>query len=110
MLLSGSKSLRAAATELRAPNKTTSPSLPLRNVLDIYNAQGGLVKAVSESALQMQLANGSRIVTLPGKEANIRAYSSVSLRILDEAARVPTELYRSVRPMLAVSHGRLILL
>src|SRR5436309_264274 len=81
-----------------------------RKVLDFYNALGRPVKTVSESALQMQLANGSRIVTLPGKEANIRAYSSASLLILDEAARVPTELYRSVRPMLAVSHGRLILL
>jgi hypothetical protein len=30
--------------------------------------------------------------------------------IIDEAARVPDELYRSVRPMLAVSGGRLMAL
>src|SRR5207245_6682944 len=36
--------------------------------------------------------------------------SGVRLLIIDEAARVSTDLYRAVRPMLAVSGGRLILL
>jgi hypothetical protein len=34
----------------------------------------------------------------------------VSLLVIDEASRVPDELYQSVRPMLAVSGGRIILL
>src|SRR5262249_43753363 len=37
-------------------------------------------------------------------------FSSISLLILDEAARVPDDLYRAVRPMLAVSGGRMICL
>src|SRR5262245_45093301 len=81
-----------------------------RKVLDFYNGLGRPVRAHSASALQLQLVNGSRIVSLPGKEANIRAYSAVALLIIDEASRVPDELYRAVRPMLAVSGGRLILL
>jgi hypothetical protein len=58
----------------------------------------------------LELENGSRIVSLPGKEANVRGYAGVSLMIVDEAARVPDDLYYSVRPMLAVSSGRLIAL
>jgi hypothetical protein len=54
--------------------------------------------------------NGSRIVALPGAEGNIRGYSGVALLIIDEAARVPDPLYYSVRPMLAVSRGRLVAL
>lgn len=37
-------------------------------------------------------------------------YARVSMLVIDEAARVPDELYRAVRPMLAVSDGRLICL
>jgi hypothetical protein len=58
----------------------------------------------------MQLANGSRIISLPGDEETIRGYSGVRLLVVDEAARVPDDLYRSVRPMLAVSQGRLVCL
>ena len=34
---------------------------------------------------------------LPGREGTIRSYSGVDLLILDEASRVPDDLYRSVR-------------
>jgi hypothetical protein len=66
--------------------------------------------ATEESALRMELSNGSRIVALPGKEATIRGFSGVSLLIIDEASRVEDALYQSVRPMLAVSGGRIVLL
>lgn len=64
----------------------------------------------SESALEMEFENGSRIVALPGKEETIRGFSGVALLIVDEAARVPDALYQAVRPMLAVSGGQIILL
>ncbi len=76
----------------------------------LYNRLGRPVKTVQESALTMELANGSRIISLPGEEGSIRGYSGVSLLVIDEAARVSDELYRSVRPMLAVSGGKLIAL
>jgi hypothetical protein len=56
---------------------------------------------------ELELENGSRIVALPGREGTIRSFSGVNLLVIDEAARVPDDLYRSVRPMLAVSGGRL---
>ena len=36
------------------------------------------------------------------------AVAGVTLLVIDEAARVRDDLYRSVRPMLAVSEGRLV--
>ncbi len=70
----------------------------------------GFTPTESESALQVELENGSRIVALPGKEGTIRGYSGVSLLLLDEAAKIPDETYYTVRPMLAVSGGRLVAL
>jgi hypothetical protein len=58
----------------------------------------------------MELANGSRIISLPGDEATIRGYSGVTTLIVDEAARVLDSLYYAVRPMLAVSGGRMVCL
>ena len=75
-----------------------------------YAAVGKPVKAEKHTELQLELANGSRVVALPGKEATIRSFSGVRLLVLDEAARVPDELYYAVRPMLAVSRGRLVAL
>jgi hypothetical protein len=63
-----------------------------------------------ESALRIELAHGGRIVALPGKESTVRGFSAVSLLIVDEASGVLDDLYRAVRPMLAVSGGRVVLL
>src|SRR4029434_3443645 len=64
----------------------------------------------AESALRLELANGSRIISLPGDEGTIRGFSGVAMLIIDEAALVADSLYYSVRPMLAVSRGRLVAL
>lgn len=63
-----------------------------------------------DNKLSLQLENGSRVVSLPSSEATIRGFSAVDLAIFDEDARVGDDLYRAVRPMLAVSDGRLILM
>ena len=81
-----------------------------KKALDIHRSLGGRVATKAESALRLELANGSRIVSRPGKEHTVRGYSGVDLIAIDEAARVPNDLYLSVRPMLAVSGGRLIAL
>ena len=58
----------------------------------------------------LRFPNGSRIIGLPGTEATIRGYSKVSLMIIDEAARVGDEMYKALRPSLAVEGGDLWLL
>src|SRR5882724_382950 len=62
------------------------------------------------NADELALANGSRVVCLPCKGETIRGYSGVDLLILDEASRIPDDIYLDVLPMLAVSAGRMICL
>ena len=94
---------------LLSPSLRQSQEL-FRKVLDAYRALGKPAPAEAESALRLELRNGSRIISLPGKDATVRGYSGVRLLIIDEASRVLDDLYRSVRPMLAVSGGRLVAL
>jgi hypothetical protein len=56
------------------------------------------------------LDNGSRIVGLPGRDDTTRGFSAVSLLLIDEAARVSDAIYKSLRPMLAVTDGDLWLM
>lgn len=92
---------------LLSPGQRQSQEL-YRKALTVYRAVGRPVAAEAENALSLTLESGSRIISLPGTEATIRGYSGVRLLVVDEAARVPDELYASVRPMLAVSGGRLM--
>ncbi|GIW83084.1 MAG: hypothetical protein KatS3mg105_4891 [Gemmatales bacterium] len=92
-----------------APSLRQSSEL-LRKVKEIDRAQGCRVARRRNSNTLLEFANHSRVVSLPGCEATIRTFSSVELLLIDEAARVPEDLYASVRPMLAVSWGRLVCL
>lgn len=67
-------------------------------------------RLVEESALALMLENESRVLCLPGKEETVRGYSGVKLLLVDEASRCLDALYKSVRPMLAVSGGSICLL
>jgi len=118
---SGKSTLTAAlalATAFREPNALVlvlSPSLrqsqeSFRKVLDVYRACPTPLPTRAESALRLELANGSRIVSLPGVESTVRGYSRVRLLIVDEASRVDDSLYYSVRPMLSIAQGRCIAL
>lgn len=66
------------------------------------------IEVIHETQRSLQFSNGSRILSLPGRQETVRAYSKVSYLIIDEAAQVPDDLYNAVRPMLAVSKGKII--
>lgn len=92
-----------------------SPSLRqsgelFRKVLGVYRSLGATEPPEAESALRLELANNSRIISLPGSETTVRGFSGVRLLIIDEAARIDESLIAAVRPMLAVSRGRLVAL
>lgn len=93
-----------------------SPSLRqsqelFRKMMTLYVDIGSPIPATVENRLSLELANGSRIVSLPGdRDATIRGFSAVDSLIIDEASRVRETLYEAVRPMLAVSKGRILLL
>ena len=101
--------VKNSLTLILAPSSRQS-SETYRKVRDFYYMLDDRPEAVNESGLKLELANGSRVQVLPGKEATVRGFSSPALIIVDEAARVDDDLYQSVRPMLAVSGGRLILM
>ena len=92
-----------------APAERQAKELFSKVVL-FYRTLGHVIPTASYTKLGMELSNGSRIEALPGTEKTVRGFSGVDLLIVDEAARVADELYYAVRPMLAVSGGRLLML
>ena len=94
---------------LLSPSLRQSQEL-FRAVMRLFERIRGAASPEAESSLRLELENGSRIAALPGKEETVRGFAGVKLLVIDEAARVADDLYRAVRPMLAVSEGRMICL
>lgn len=94
---------------LLSPSDRQSGEL-FRKVVDLYDSCGRPVPVEARTARRLEFANGSRVLSLPGTERTVRGFSEVALLVIDEAARVDDRLYYAVRPMLAVSKGRLVVL
>jgi hypothetical protein len=94
---------------LLSPSLRQSKEL-FRKVTDIYRALDRPLPPTTDNSLELELAGGGRIVSLPGTEATIRGFSAPKLIIMDEASKIPGVLHTAVRPMLAVSRGTLALL
>jgi hypothetical protein len=113
-------SVLAAHQAAAVPGSLTlvlSPSLRqstelYRRIRGVLDALGEAVPASEErSATRLSLANGSRVLSLPGgRDDTIRGFPAVDLLVIDEAARVADPIYEAARPMLAVSRGRLVAL
>jgi hypothetical protein len=116
LLLCSRQSGKTTTTSLIALHCAVSPSQRqsaemLRTIKQLHGKLDGAPALVTESVLKIELANGSRILALPGTEKTIRGLAGASLVIIDEAARVEDELLAAVRPMLATNAaGRLIAL
>jgi hypothetical protein len=66
-------------------------------------------KLDNESTIAIKFNSGSRLVSLPGTDADrIRGFSAPALVIVDEAAFVSDQLYYALRPMMAVGQGKLV--
>jgi hypothetical protein len=95
---------------LFAPSERQSLEL-FRRVTDIFHKLGDPIPIDRELSTTLELANGSRVISLPGNSGTVRGYAGVDLVVVDEAALVPTdELFAAVLPMLATTRGRCILL
>jgi hypothetical protein len=109
------KAVEQAWSEPESLTLVVSPSARqsgefLRKAAQLARRLGVKRKGDGDNEMSLQFPNGSRIVGLPGSEGTIRGFSAVSLLLVDEASRVPDELYLAVRPMLAVSGGALWLM
>ena len=89
---------------LISPSQRQSSEL-FRKVTELLRSLKNRPRLTEDNKLSLTLENGSRIISLPSNEDTIRGYSAVDLVIEDEASRVPDEIYKAVRPMLAVSNG-----
>jgi hypothetical protein len=94
---------------LVAPAERQSAEL-LRKARDFARLLGHPVPPTGEAVLHLELANGARLLALPGRtDATVRGFSAPRLILLDEASRIPDELLHALTPMLATSAtGRLI--
>lgn len=99
----------ASLSLILSPSERQSAEM-LRTINGIHGRLREVPKLRSDSVMKMELANGSRIIALPGSEKTTRGYAAVDLAIIDEASRVEDDLIAAVRPMLATTRGRLIAL
>lgn len=81
----------------------------LHRVSALYKGMNGQPRLKRDNTSEMGLANGSRVVSLPGSEGGIRGFAGVKLLILDEASRIDDDVFASVLPMVA-SDGHLFAL
>jgi hypothetical protein len=98
-----------ALTLLVSPSLRQSMEL-FRKLHDFWQRLPDRPEADYETLSRLELANGSRILSLPGNERTVRGLSAVDLIILDEAAGVEDELLVALRPMLATSGGKMFAL
>lgn len=85
-------------------------SQKLANLCRKFARRLGLeVKGDGVNEQSIVFPNGSAIIPLPGKADAIRGFTA-DLLIIDEAARVPDEVYETATPMLAATNGDLWLL
>lgn len=79
-------------------------------VLKFHRDLNLVAPSAEPSKHELKLVSGGRTLALPNNERTVRSRSAVDLLVIDEASRVPDVLYGAVRPMLAVSGGRTVLL
>ncbi len=96
-------------TILVSPSQRQSSEL-FRKVTELRELLPTQPELSEDNKLSMSVKGGGRVLSLPGSEATIRGFSGATLIVEDEASRVDDALYFSIRPMLAVKQGRLILM
>jgi hypothetical protein len=109
LALHQSLSESASLTLLLSPSQRQSSEL-LHKIRVFAAALHLNPKSAPSHPHSLKFPNDSRIIALPNQAHTIRGFSSVSLLILDEAAQIPDSLYFAVRPFLARSNGRLLLM
>ena len=113
--ITAAKAVHQAYTEPESLTLVVTPSARqsgefVRKAAGFARRLGMRVKGDGDNEISLEFPNRSRIVGLPGNETTARGFSAVTLMLVDEASRVSDDLYKTVRPMLAVSSGALWLM
>jgi hypothetical protein len=104
------KAVHHAATRSNANVLIVSPSQRqsgefLRKAREFVQRLGYEARGDGLNRVSLRLPNGSRIVGLPGERSFVRGFSAVSMLLVDEAAEVSDDHYRTVRPFLAMAES-----
>lgn len=99
---------RGALVLIVSPTQRQSDE-QLHQLTTLYRGMGEQPRPTKSNSAELALANGSRIVSLPGSEGGIRGFAGVDLLILDEASRVEDDVFASCLPMVSTS-GQLVAL
>lgn len=84
-------------------------SLLFEKIADNIKKNPAAPARLEDNKTQLELANGSRVITLPDNPDTIRGFTPNEV-LVDEAAWVSDETFAALRPMLIVSGGELALL
>ncbi len=98
------RSKAGSTSAIVSPSQRQSSEVTVRARLGLW-ALGETLR--QDSASLIRLANGSRIISLPGSARGIRGYAC-DLVVLDEAAWISAETFTAARPLTATTGGRLI--
>jgi Terminase large subunit, T4likevirus-type, N-terminal len=96
-----------AHTALHIPNSLSVVACPAQrqSAEAVRRVKENLVKAgaklKSDNVYGLELANGSRVLALPGSDDSVRGLTVDGWIIVDEAARLSNDLIAAVRPMRA---------
>src|SRR5262245_47895098 len=88
----------ASVSVVACPAQRQSAEL-LRKVRDMVTRAGA--KLTSDNVYGLELANGSRVLALPGSEESIRGLTVDGWIVVDEAAFVSDDMIAALRPMRA---------
>lgn len=92
VFMAGSLSVVACPTQRQSAEA-------VRKVHDMLLKAG--VKLTTDNTFGLELANGSRVLALPGSDDSVRGLTVDAWIVADEAARLSPELIRALRPMRA---------
>lgn len=98
-----------SVTVLISPSQRQS-SLLFKKVVEFRERLPFRPELSEDNKLSMHVRGGGGVLSLPGSEATVRGVSAVTLLIEDEAARVADHLHQALRPMLATTNGRFIMM
>jgi hypothetical protein len=109
-MLALSEALWVRGTKVLLVSRSARQSRELFNIVSDFYRRLNKPMAERQTLEELWLSNQSRIFCVPCRDDTIRGYSNIRLLVIDEAARVPDIICRTVAPMLAVSNGRMICL
>lgn len=96
-------------TLIVSPSDRQSAEL-FKKIVALRNQLPQDFELLEDTRRSMTVAGGGRVASLPGTEATIRGFSAATLIVEDEASRVEDHMYEAIRPMLATTDGRLLLM